>query len=254
MNGEFIFMRLLAVCPNEREIALMRDGVSFASIPTEFTAVATSAKAQSTLKTGEIDVVLVDHAIMAKDPDCVPAMRALRQPPAVVALASTRDEAVKLVAADTGADGVVVKPATLTDAKALVERCVKFKAPSRVLVVDDSSTMRSIVRKILLGCRFPLTIIEAGEGVAALKQINAEHFDFVFLDYNMPGLNGFDTLAEIKRQHPNIGVIMMTAAQDAELAERARTAGAAAFLKKPFYPADIDAVLYACHGLRPRMT
>jgi CheY-like chemotaxis protein len=252
MNGEFVFMRLLAVCAAEREVALLRDGASFASIPTEFTAVATPAKAQSILRTSEIDVVLIDQAIMAKEPDCVAGIRAARQPPAVVAVASTRAAAVQVVAAGTEADGVMVKPATLADAKVLIERCVKFKVPSRVLIVDDSSTMRTIVRKILLGCRFPLTILEAKEGVAALKQIGAEHFDFVFLDYNMPGLDGFEMLAEIKRQRPDIGVIMMTSAQDAALADRARVAGAAAFLKKPFYPADIDAVLYACHGLRPR--
>jgi CheY-like chemotaxis protein len=253
MNGEFIFMRLLAACADERDLKLLREGASSASIPTEFLAASAWPKAQAALKSSEVDVVLLDQAFMAKDPNCVSSVRALRQPPALVAIAPTREEAVKLASADTGTDGVVVKPVTLGDAKALVERCVRFKAPSRVLVVDDSSTMRTIVRKILLGCRFPLTIVEASEGTAALKQIGAEHFDFVFVDYNMPGLNGFEMLAEIKRQHPDIGVILMTSAQDAALAERARVAGAAAFLKKPFYPADIDAVLYACHGLRPRV-
>jgi CheY-like chemotaxis protein len=133
----------------------------------------------------------------------------------------------------------------------LIEGCVTLKVPSRVLVVDDSSTMRNIVRKILAGCRFPLEISEAGEGVEALKQIGTDNFDFVFLDYNMPGLNGYEMLIEIKRQHPRVGVVLMTSSQDEALAARARAAGAAAFLKKPFYPADIDAVLYACRGLRP---
>ena len=67
----------------------------------------------------------------------------------------------------------------------------------------------------------------------------------------MPGLDGFEMLVEIKRQHPRLGVMLMTSAQDEALAARARAAGAAAFLKKPFYPADIDAVLLAFYGLRP---
>jgi CheY-like chemotaxis protein len=117
-------------------------------------------------------------------------------------------------------------------------------------MVDDSPTMRTIVRKILGHCRFPLEIAEAAEGIEALKQIGVGKFEFVFLDYNMPGLNGFEMLSEIKRQYPRIGVFMMSSAQDEALAEKARVAGAAAFLKKPFYPADIDAVLYTFHGLQ----
>ena len=71
----------------------------------------------------------------------------------------------------------------------------------------------------------------------------------MFLDYNMPGLNGFETLAEIKRESPNVTVVMMTSTLDNAIADRARAAGALAFLKKPFYPADIDAVLERYFGL-----
>jgi FixJ family two-component response regulator len=46
-------------------------------------------------------------------------------------------------------------------------------------------------------------------------------------------------------------VVMMTSAQDEALAARARQAGAAGFLKKPFYPPDIDTILYTFHRLRP---
>ena len=148
-------------------------------------------------------------------------------------------------------DAIAVKPAKLPDAKALIESCMRLKLPSRVLVVDDSTTMRSIVRKILNGCRFPLEISEANDGIEALKQIGSGKVDFVFLDYNMPGLNGIEMLSQLKRQHPRMEVVMMTSEDDEALAARARAAGATAFLRKPFYPSDIDAILYACHRLRP---
>jgi len=70
------------------------------------------------------------------------------------------------------------------------------------------------------------------------------------VDYNMPGLNGIETVSEIKRQFPRLSVVMMTSTPDGAIAERARVAGATAFLKKPFYPADLDAVLYSVFGLR----
>jgi len=124
------------------------------------------------------------------------------------------------------------------------------RLPSRVLVVDDSATMRSIVRKLLSASRFRLEIAEAEDGIQALKQMGAGRFDFVVLDYNMPGLNGVETLSEIKRQYPRVGVVMMSSAQDEGVAERARAAGAAAFLRKPFYASDIDAVLHSVYGLQ----
>jgi CheY-like chemotaxis protein len=119
-----------------------------------------------------------------------------------------------------------------------------------VLVVDDSGTMRSIVRKILSGSRYALEVSEAEEGIAALVQVKTGNFDMVLLDYNMPGLNGLETLAEIKRESPRIAVVMMTSTVDDAIADRARAAGAAAFLKKPFFPKDIDAVLERFYGLK----
>ena len=144
---------------------------------------------------------------------------------------------------------MLTKPSSVDDARKLVEICIRAKIPTRVLIVDDSSTMRSIVRKILSASHFALDIHEAAEGIAALNQLRDGKFGMVFLDYNMPGLNGFETLAEIKRKTPNVAVVMMTSTLDDAIADRAHAAGALAFLKKPFYPADIDRVLERYYGL-----
>ena len=136
----------------------------------------------------------------------------------------------------------------LEEARRLVERSMRVRLPSRVLVVDDSSTMRSIVRKILGATRFPFEVSEAAEGGAALKLAGEREFDIVFLDYNMPGFNGLETLAEFKREKRRMTVVVMSSAQDVSLAERVRVQGAA-FLKKPFFPADIEAVLTRHYGL-----
>ena len=70
----------------------------------------------------------------------------------------------------------------------------------------------------------------------------------------MPGLNGLETLSEIRRESPGVAVVMMTSTLDNAIADRAHTAGALAFLKKPFYPADIDNVLERYFGLRAAAT
>ena len=148
-----------------------------------------------------------------------------------------------------GVNGILPKPASLDAARKAVEICVRAKIPTRVLIVDDSGTMRSIVRKILSQSRFSLDMHEAAEGIAALNELRSGKFGMVFLDYNMPGLNGFETLSEIKRENPKVAVVMMTSTVDNAIADRAHQAGALAFLKKPFYPADIDNVLERYYGL-----
>jgi CheY-like chemotaxis protein len=251
MSDDFVSVRILVVCAAEQDGELLRQGATLAVIPPHFSHVATAAAARAALAEGNVDIALLDTAMAERDmKEVFKAVRSARNPPSVVMVAPSREEAADLASAGV-ADAIVVKPAKLPDAKALIESCVRLKVPSRVLVVDDSITMRSIVRKILSGCRFPLEIFEADDGIDALKQISTGKFDFVFLDYNMPGLNGLEMLSQLKQQHPRMEVVVMTSAQDEALAARAREAGAAGFLKKPFYPSDVDTILHACYRLRP---
>jgi CheY-like chemotaxis protein len=251
MSEDFLSVRILAVCASEPDGELLRQGATLAVIPAYFTHVATAAAARAALAEGNVDIALLDSAMASRDmKEVFAAVRSARNPPSVVMVAPSSQEAADLAAAGV-ADAIAVKPAKLPDAKALIESCMRLKIPSRVLVVDNSSTMRSIVRKILGGCRFPLDVSEAGDGIDALKQIGVGKFDFVLLDYQMPGLDGVEMLPQLRQQHPRMEIVMMASAQDEALAPRARKAGAAAFLKKPFYSSDIDAILYAVHRLRP---
>src|SRR5271169_6015966 len=190
------------------------------------------------------DLVFIDGGIShVATAQVVAAARAQPRPPFLVLLAA-QDAAVEPLTTDA----VAAKPVRLEEARRLVERSMRVRIASRVLLVDDSSTMRSIVRKILGATRFPLEISEAAEGAAALKLAGESEFDIVFLDYNMPGFDGLETLAEFKREKRRMTVVVMSSAQDASLAERVRAQGAA-FLKKPFFPADIEAVLTRHYGL-----
>jgi CheY-like chemotaxis protein len=251
MSGEYFFMRIRAVCHSSETSDLLRQAASAASITVDLSNVSI-AEACRTLSYDDVDAVFVDSEISQTDQEkVIKAAHSRKSPPFIFLLAPSGLMASELAKQGGRPDGIVLKPESLADAKALIERCTHLKVPSRLLMVDDSSTMRSIVRKILEGCRFPLEIVESTDGAMALDRLNVGKFDFVFLDYNMPGLDGFQLLVEIKRRHPGIGIVMMTSAVDEALAERACAAGAAAFVKKPFYSADIDAVFYAVHGIRP---
>ncbi len=252
MSGGFVSVRFLAVCASEQDGELLRQGAAHAVIPAYFIHATTVGAARAALTEGNVDIALLDSTMAGPELDrLIKAVGAARNPPAIVMLAPSSRAAADLPA---GVAAIAVKPTRLPDAKALIESCMRLKVPSRVLVVDNSSTVRSIVCKILSGCRFPVDTSEATDGIDALKQIGAGNFDFIFLDNNMPGLLGIDVLSQFKRQHPRMEVVMMTSAPDEALAARAQAAGAAGFLRKPFYPADVDAILYAFHGLRPPAT
>lgn len=146
-------------------------------------------------------------------------------------------------------DGALAKPIDVAEATKLIEVCSRARLPKRVMVVDDAGTVRSVIRKILQNSRFRLDVSDSGDGVGALERVQKEHFDLMFLDCNMPGLDGFLVCYQLRRDHPNVHVVMMTGSKDRTLEERARATGAKDFLYKPFYAHDIDAVLHRLFGL-----
>lgn len=106
----------------------------------------------------------------------------------------------------------------------------------RLLVVDDFSTMRRIIRGLLkeLGCT---NVEEAEDGVVALSmlRLNAP-FDFVITDINMPNMNGFELLRAIKADDAlkHLPVLLVTAEARKEDIILASQCGAAGYIVKPF--------------------
>lgn len=111
----------------------------------------------------------------------------------------------------------------------------------RFLVVDDFSTMRRIVRNLLKESGYA-EADEAEDGVAALGKLRASKFDFVVSDINMPNMNGFQLLAEIKKDEKlkHIPVLMVTAEARKEDIVAAAQQGAAGYIVKPFTKATLE--------------
>ncbi len=105
----------------------------------------------------------------------------------------------------------------------------------KILVVDDSKTVRNMVKKMLQDVGHE--VFEAEDGEKALEALY-EHdwFDLILLDWNMPTMNGYEFLKEIKR-HPkwrDIKVMMVTSKNEQESVVEALKAGADEYLMKPF--------------------
>jgi two-component system chemotaxis response regulator CheY len=244
MTDDLLFLRALVASQDADLRDLFRQAASSSPTPVELLDAADATAASDSLVAG-VDLVYLDGALpVAEIAQVVSTMRAAVKPPFSILL-GTAATAGKVF--DT--DGLAGKPSRAEEARALVDRSLRVLVPSRALVVDDSSTMRSIVRKALAATRFPFEVSEAEEGLAALKLVREGDIQIVFLDYNMPEFSGLETLAEFKREQRRISVVLISSTQDEVVANQARAQGAV-FLKKPFFPADIENALCGFYGLR----
>jgi CheY-like chemotaxis protein len=243
MDDNLLSLRLLVVSHLAEDHELFRQAAVYAVTPIEIMTANSADAAHG--KLAGADLIYLDAGLSGDEIKAVIAeARAARNPPFTVQLIG-RGRAAESFETDAVAD----KPESPEAARRFINRSMRVRLPSWVLVVDDSATMRSIVRKILAGVRFPLDVCEASEGFGALKMVREHAIDLVFMDYNMPGFSGLETIAEFKREKRRVHVVLMTSVADPSLEVRASEAGAA-FLKKPFYPADIKAVLCRFYGLR----
>ena len=107
----------------------------------------------------------------------------------------------------------------------------------KILVVDDFSTMRRIVRNLLVELGFTNTLIqEAEDGTAALAMLRAQPFDLVVTDWNMPNMTGIDLLRAIRADAglKSMPVLMVTAEHNRDQIIAAAQSGVNGYVVKPF--------------------
>jgi two-component system chemotaxis response regulator CheY len=117
----------------------------------------------------------------------------------------------------------------------------------RILIVDDSPTIRKMVRASL-GPLDAAEFVEAANGLEAIEQVALAPVALMILDLNMPDMHGVDVLKFLRR-HPSsrtVPVVVLTTRGDDSSRDAALTAGATEYLTKPFAP---EALLAAARGL-----
>jgi two-component system, chemotaxis family, chemotaxis protein CheY len=105
---------------------------------------------------------------------------------------------------------------------------------SKVLVVDDSSTLRRVVREAL--SVFEFDIQEAENGIKALECLEESTFDLIILDWVMPEMDGFEMFTKLQsiEKLKMIPVIMLTAENNKDMVLKAIRSGVKHYLTKPF--------------------
>ena len=112
----------------------------------------------------------------------------------------------------------------------------------KILVVDDSRLMQRIITDYLK--KYNITNIDyANNGLEAIEKYKKNSYDFVTLDVVMEGMNGVDTLKEIKKIDNNAKVVMVSSMGQKCFMEEANEAGAVEFVIKPFNNNDVDDIM-----------
>lgn len=121
-----------------------------------------------------------------------------------------------------------------------------------VLIVDDSKSIRSVIKKIISISGFKIKqSFEAENGREALRIMRENWVDIILSDINMPEMNGFEMLEEMRKDNliSTVPVIIISTESRDERIKDAFRLGAKGFLKKPFAPEEVKKTLYQVIGV-----
>jgi two-component system chemotaxis response regulator CheY len=115
--------------------------------------------------------------------------------------------------------------------------------PKRILIVDDSPTMRQMVSFTLREANFD--VLEAENGQEALKKVQGEKFDLILTDLNMPIMDGITFIRNARGLAATkyVPILMLTTESQAEKKAEGKSAGATGWIVKPFDPPKLLAVI-----------
>lgn len=112
-----------------------------------------------------------------------------------------------------------------------------------ILTVDDSRTMRDMLRRALQEAGFE--VVQAEDGVHGIEVLSGISPDVIITDVNMPRMDGLTFIEEVRKdgRHRGVPILVLSTESDAEKKARARAAGATGWIVKPFDPVKlVDAI------------
>lgn len=113
----------------------------------------------------------------------------------------------------------------------------------KVLIVDDASFMRTVLKDIVRSNGLASEILEAGDGVDGVKAFQQHKPDLVTMDVNMPRADGIQALRAIMKISPTAKVVMVTSVEQKEIVQDAMKLGARDYVVKPFDRSNVPLVL-----------
>lgn len=133
-------------------------------------------------------------------------------------------------ALEEGAYTVIYKPFDVDRIVATIEGLISDK--TLVLVVDDKLNDREVLKAALEDKGY--NVASAKDGNEAISMVKSRHYDIIFMDVVLPGMDGIETFERVKQIDPDATVIMVTGYSVEDMLKRAANNGAYACLRKPF--------------------
>ena len=184
------------------------------------------------------DLVLMDMKMPKMDGiQALMKIREIDKKTKVVMLTAAEEGGVEGEARALGASGFLRKALDIDIIAKAVDDILKDKLGAdeggnrKVLIVDDEPRIREVLEKFLAKKGFvPIT---AASGEEAIEKVMEEEPLVVLCDIKMPGMDGIVVLKKIRNMYDRIGVIMITAVGDEDIAQQALEAGAYDYIVKP---------------------
>ena len=110
---------------------------------------------------------------------------------------------------------------------------------TRILLVDDHPVVRQGIKQVLTGAFEPALVGEAATAEDGLTEIRSTEWDVMVLDLTLPGMNGLDMLKDLRRERPDLPVLVLSMHPSDQFARRAMHAGASGYLTKDSAPTEL---------------
>ena len=116
------------------------------------------------------------------------------------------------------------------------------KTKGQILVIDDEAEIRDSLEALLTSEGFG--VASSGDAEGGLRQLDAEPFDLILLDVNLPGRNGLELMQELHRKEPSLPVMLITAYGSIDMARAGFKAGARDYITKPWDNSELIALVH----------
>ncbi|MEP6750135.1 MAG: response regulator transcription factor [Bacteroidota bacterium] len=127
-----------------------------------------------------------------------------------------------------------------------MEKQTELSKPVKIALVDDHVLLRNALASLVGGFNNCEVILEVANGIELISQLDKIHLpDVILLDLNMPGMDGFDTAAWLRDNHPSIRILMLTMYDTDQALIRLLQCGVKGFLKKDIHPAELNFAIRA---------
>lgn len=211
----------------------------------------TGEEALTVMRKAPIDMIFCDIQLpgMTGPEALVQAYGDAALRPFMVLMSNHRTAGVREIGRKVGVYEFLPKPFSSNDILTAISAFERLRQVSRVMLVDDSATARKLMTRILGRSQFHIDLTEADSGAAAIENALFRPYDVIFCDFNMPGLDGVETAGKLLQMNPRAQIVLISTEQQERMVRSAQGIGAFAFLKKPFTPNDVDAVLHDAFAL-----